>query len=166
MEFRYEKVSQDEVEKFHLNQLWNHYHEGAFIYLPEKWFEHSWTLDRERKVWLYDMNHYHKNWDGDLYLFNYHGINIEMLVKMNKENDSIINIDFISANSQFKIVKRDCDNFLPLEDVSFDKDFDFINKFNINEVKALFKEALTSYLKETPCRQQVNSSNYFLNYNW
>jgi hypothetical protein len=149
MAFLYEKVSKEEVKKFNLDELWNHYHEEAYIRLPEEWFEHYWTVDREREIWLYDMNHVQQNWDGELYLLHYKSRNIEMVVQSDSNNSSslndvpfIKNIDFVSANSIF------------------------IDEFNLEELKTILKESLVCFLTEKFFRLRPNDANYILNCRW
>jgi len=131
MAFIYEKTPQKEIEKYDLDDLWNYYHVGAYIMLPDRCFEHYWIVDRQRNIWLYAMNHMQKEWNHSRYLFHYKSRTLEIVVK----DDS----DLIYVNPKL------------LDDVEFAdniviKKFNFTSEkidFNIEEIKNIFKEALT-----------------------
>jgi len=149
MAFLYEKVSKEEVEKFNLDELWNDYHEGAFIRLPEDYFTHYWTVDRERDIWMYDMTHYQQNWVGNLYVFHYKNRNIEIVVQRDSDNSKnlddnpcIENIDLVSVNSEF------------------------IDEFDLEELKTIFKEALVCLLTTKHSRLKFGHPNYIFNCRW
>ena len=174
MASKFEKVSKKEVETFNLDKLWNYYHVGALISLPDICFEHYWTVDKKRKIWIYDMNHCQSNWHGERYLFYYNKRIIEIVIKSDINSSSslddvpfIKNIDFVSIN--FKL----------LDDVEFDdnielvEDSDFIfegaksiDKFNHEEIKNVFKEALLEFLTKQFFRLRPNHPNYILNCRW
>jgi len=43
MAFFFEKVSKKDAQKFYLDDLWNYYHVGAYIYLPDRDFNYDWN---------------------------------------------------------------------------------------------------------------------------
>ena len=146
MAFVCEKVNEEEVEKFELNELWNKYHQSAFIRLPQIWgFDHYWVVDRERESWVYNMSFDEDDSSMTIYLLHYKERNIEIRTKGLEGNSTqldddpfIERIDFVSAHSEF------------------------INEFDIEEIKTVFKEGLVAYLTD----RFSTHPNYILECNW
>lgn len=153
MAFIYEKTTQEDSKKFNLDQLWNNYHQGAFIRLPLEYevFQHHWTVDKEQKIWLYDMTHFQQYWDGslDLYLFYYNSKITEIFVKSEYIDDLLTyNIDFVSVNSVYK------EEGIEELDIEYLFITESIDDLELKEIKTFLKKALIEYLTDRhglPC---------------
>ena len=147
MAFVKEKVSEENVERFKLNELWNEYNQGAFIRLPDRCFEHYWIIDKERGIWLYEATIDKDNFFQTVFIFNYKNKNVEIRVKTSdkgsqrpSDNPYIKIWDFISLNPKS------------------------IEELNSKDIKEILKEALVVYVSSR-FRDSINKK-IIVKYNW
>ena len=158
MAFVKDKPTKEEIKKYDLDGLWNRYHRGANISLPESFFEHVWTIDKEREIWLYDMTHYHQKWSGELYLFHYNGRIMEMGVKRDSNDSLLLDLHFTKEVIYLEEEERSEDYTYPFE---YGVRENFIDEESLKEINTVFKEALTFCLTD-----KSNCQNYTFNCRW
>ena len=97
MAFVNEYISEENIEKYQINELMNSYQgEGRF---PKKYYKHLWTINKEKESWFMwvDMPHEpldHTRFTGErIFILNYQGNNIEIVLKKDFEESSIKNIE-------------------------------------------------------------------------
>ena len=88
MAFVNEYISQEDIEKYNLIELMNYYYEldysGPF---NPKYRKLSWTIDKERNIWLLDAISRHlpdhrEGWTGEVYFVLYYkGRKIEIVLE-------------------------------------------------------------------------------------
>jgi len=89
-----EYISQEDKEKYELDELWASYHDVSSQKLPHK---KGWTIDREREIWLLDtgripdINRDHAYLPERIWTFYYQGEKIEFRIKVSdtKEVDGV-----------------------------------------------------------------------------
>ena len=158
MAFKKDKPSKEEIKKYDLDGLWNRYHRGANIYLPDSCFEHVWTVDREREIWLYDMTHYHQKWSGKLYLFYYNGRIMEMGVMCDSNDSLSLDLHFTKEVIYLEEEERSEDYAYPFE---YGVKENFTDEESVKEINTVFKEALIFSLTSGN-----NHSNDIVNCRW
>ena len=129
MAFVKEKVSEENVEKFKLNELWNEYNQGAFIRLPDRCFEHYWIIDKERGIWLYKAAIDKDNLFQTVFIFNYKNKNVEIKVRSSDKGSKSLH-----DNPYIKIL-----DFISLNPKS-------IEELNSKDIKEILKDALVVYI--------------------
>ena len=97
MAFINEYISEENIEKYRINELMNSYQgKGKF---PKKYYKHLWTIDKEGGSWFMwvDMPHEpldHTRFTGeDIFILNYHGTNIEIVLRKVFEESSVKSIE-------------------------------------------------------------------------
>jgi len=149
MAFISEKVSKEEVAKYSLDELWNYYHMGAYIELPDICFEHFWTIDREKEIWLYDMDNYKYAWGTYVFILYYNNKKIEITIKEDENNSTkLSDIPFIKNLDLISIDLKSKDNF------------------DLEEIKSILKEGLVKHYTSRFFRIKPNHPNYILNCRW
>ena len=97
MAFINEYISEENIEKYQINELMNSYQgEGQF---PDKYYKHRWTIDKKRESWFMwvDMPHEpldHTRFTGErIFILNYQSTNIEIVLRKVFEESSEIKTD-------------------------------------------------------------------------
>ena len=84
MAFVNEYITQEDIEKYSLNELWASY-DGNYDELPKR---KSWTIDRDRECWLMDTarvrdyNTDHENTGEYIWTLHYKGTNVEVRMEV------------------------------------------------------------------------------------
>jgi len=97
MAFINEYISEEDIEKYKINELMNSYQgENKF---PKKYYKHRWTIDKERECWFMwvDMPHEpldHTRFTGErIFILHYKGKNIEIVLRKIFEESSEVLTD-------------------------------------------------------------------------
>ena len=97
MAFINEYISEENIEKYQINKLMNSYQgEGQF---PDKYYKHLWTIDKERESWFMwvdmpkDPLDYTRYTGERIFILNYKGDNIEIVLRKVFDESSVKNIE-------------------------------------------------------------------------
>ena len=97
MAFINEYISEEDIEKYQINEVMNSYQgEGEF---PKKYYKHLWTIDKEKESWFMwvDMPHEpldHTRFTGErIFILHYKGKNIEIVLRKIFEESSEVLTD-------------------------------------------------------------------------
>ena len=127
MAFITEKVTEEEIEKYDLDERWNNYCNDAMILLPDDSFEHYWTIDREKKIWICRITN-SRCVEGEVFLFSYLDKIIE--IRIESTEDSEINREKSIDKTVYNLIYISQTNLEGLTE---------------KEIKMLFKEALITH---------------------
>ena len=85
MAFINEYISEEDIEKYQINELMNSYQgEGQF---PDEFYPHRWTIDKERESWFMwvdtptDPLDYTRSTGERIFILHYKGENIEIVLR-------------------------------------------------------------------------------------
>ena len=139
MAFVNEYISDENIEKFQINELMNSYqveqgYRGQKPF-PDKYYKHHWTIDKERESWFMWVDTPHDSLEPSRYtgerffIFNYQDKNIEVVLrKVFEESSSKL------TDNPFNVVWRlDCITPESIEELSHE------------DIVELVKEALNVY---------------------
>jgi len=97
MAFINEYISEENIEKYQINELMNSYQgENQF---PKKYYKHRWTIDKERENWFMwvdtptDPLDYTRSTGERVYVLHYKNTNIAIVLRKVFEESSEKNID-------------------------------------------------------------------------
>ena len=98
MEFVNEYISDENIKKFHIDELMNNVQCKNSIRttkpFPSKYYKHHWTIDRERKIWFMWTDTPNdplepSRYTGEIFfMLNYKGENIEIILRQIFEESS------------------------------------------------------------------------------
>lgn len=93
-----EYISEENIEKFQINELMNgiasKYSKREEKFFPDKYYKHRWTIDQEGESWFMWVDAPHdplepSRYTGeDIFILNYKGKNIEVVLRQVFEESS------------------------------------------------------------------------------
>jgi hypothetical protein len=91
MAFINEYISEENIEKFQINELMNgirsKYSKREVKFFPDKYYKHHWAIDKERESWFMWGHNLHDPLEPSRYtgersfILNYQGENIEVILR-------------------------------------------------------------------------------------
>lgn len=90
MGFVNEYISEEDKEKYGLDELWASYHDVLNQKLPSEWM---WTIDREKEIWLMetgaipDIELDHAYLPEQIWTLYFHGRKVEVRIEPSKNKD-------------------------------------------------------------------------------